>query len=192
MVANGFTLFELLVALAVFGCLLVALAQGTQFGLLAWARNMRLTSGNSDLDTADTTVRHLIEGMEPGDGLEPAPMSGNGNRLNCVTALPHASGAMAIGSMRAELLVDAEHRLVLRWRPHLHATLLTPLPTPTDTELLRGISRIVVSYWRPDDGWVRVWHDPNLPTLVRVQLQFPAYDTRRWPDIVAAPRLNRE
>ena len=69
--ANGFTLLELLVALTVLGFLLVGLAQGVHFGLLAWRTGVRLTNSNDDFNTLDSTLRHLIEGADPGDDLDP-------------------------------------------------------------------------------------------------------------------------
>ena len=129
---RGFTLLELLVALAVFGFVLIALAQGTRFGLSAWVTDVRLTNGNDDLNTVDATVRQVIEGMNPGDELDPAPMAGDSARLDCLTELPNASSAMPVRRMRAALLVDGAHQLVLRWQPYLHAVSLRSPPAATD------------------------------------------------------------
>jgi general secretion pathway protein J len=189
--SNGFTLLELLVALTVLGFLLVGLAQGVHFGLLTWVTQVRLTSGNDELDTLDNTVRHVIEGADPGDDVDPAPFVGSGDSLNCITALPNAAGPSPSRHIRAVLMVDADHRLVLRWRPYLHATRLGSPVASTETELLRGVSRMELAFWRPASGWVSAWRSPDLPTLVRVRLKFPADDSRHWPDIVAAPVLDR-
>ena len=187
---NGFTLLELLVALTVLGFLFVVLAQGVHFGLLAGATEMRLTSGNDDFNTLDNTLRHLIEVVEPGDDLDPAPFTATADSLDCITVLPNASGSTSGRRVQATLLVDPEHRLVLRWRPSLHARQLRP-PAPSEAELLRGVSRLELAFWRPGGGWVSTWRSPDLPTLVRVRLHFPAGDLRHWPDIVAAPALDR-
>lgn len=187
--AGGFTLLELLVAIVVAGLLMLSLAQGTRFGLLAWSTDARLSRGNDDLDIMDRTVRHLIEGMDPGTLRAPAPMAGGGDRLECVTALPDASDAGPIRRMSVELLLDGNHRLLLRWRPYLNVMHLRPLPAPRTTELLRGVSRIEMSYWTPSGHWVNSWQEPDLPALVRVRLRFPDGDVRHWPDIVAAPGL---
>jgi general secretion pathway protein J len=80
---------------------------------------------------------------------------------------------------------------MLRWRPYLRATRLRPLPPPNETELLRGVSRIELAFWRPGGGWVSTWRSPDLPALVRVRLDFPSGDPRHWPDIVASPALDR-
>jgi len=187
---SGFTLLELLVALTVLSFVVVGLAQGFHFGLLAWSAEVRLTSGNDELDTLDRTLRHVIESADPGDDVDPAPFVGARDHLDCITALPN-SGPTYSRRMQATLLVDAHHRLVLRWRPYMHAMRLRPPQRPTDTELLRGVSRIELAFWRPSTGWVSTWRLPELPWLVRVRLLFESGDQRHWPDIVAAPMLDR-
>jgi general secretion pathway protein J len=150
-----------------------------------------LTSSNDDFNTLDSTLRHLIEGADPGDDLDPAPFVGGKDSLDCVTSMPAAGAPTGDRRMQAVLLVDAAHRLVLRWRPYLHAQRLGPLPRSTDTELLRGVSRMELAYWRPGGGWISSWRSPDLPRLMRIHLEFPAGDARHWPDILAAPRLDR-
>jgi len=93
--------------------------------------------------------------------------------------------------MSAELRVDADHRLILLWRPYLRATRLRPMPAPRSTELLRGVSRISMFYWEPTGHWTNTWRATDLPALVRVRLSFPDGDSRHWPDIVAAPGIDR-
>ena len=189
---SGFTLIEVVIALTVLGFLFVGLAQGVRFGLAAWSAEMRRTGGEDDFRTLDNTLRHVIEGIDPGDDLNPARLVATSDWLDCITALPYASGATPSRQMRATLRVDADHRLVLRWWPSLHARRLRPQPAaPTETELLRGVSRIELAFWRPGGDWVSSWQSADLPALVRVRLQFPRGDPRHWPDIVAAPRLDR-
>ena len=182
--ANGFTLLELLVALTVLGFLVAGLAQGVHFGQLAWANEGHLSSDNDGFDAVDTALRQVIENMDPGDDTDPAPFIGNGKSLSCITKLP------AVQRVQATLLVDHDHRLVLRWQPYLHAMHLRPPPAPTDTELLHGVSRIELAFWR-GGGWLQDWRSTDLPTLVRIRVIFPAGDPRHWPDIVAAPLLDR-
>jgi general secretion pathway protein J len=187
----GFTLLEMLVALTVLGFILIGLAQGMRFGLLAWSAETRLSAGNADLETVDTTLRHLIEGAAPGDDLDPAPFIGTSDRLGCITALPNAAGPSPHRRIQAILMVDAHHRLVLRWRPYIHATPLRPQPASTDTDLVNDVARLQIAYWRPGGAWLNAWNASDLPTLVRVRVEFGHGDPRHWPDIVAATRLDR-
>ena len=189
--AGGFALIELLVALTVLGLLFIGLAQGVRFGVLAWANEWHVTNGNDDFAALDSALRHLIEIADPGDDLEPAAFTASGDRLDCVTALPNAVGAVPGRRVRASLLVDDAHRLVLRWQPAVHARSLRAPAEPAETELLRGVSRIELAFWRPGGGWVSAWRSGDLPTLVSIRLHFPHGDPRRWPAIVVAPMLDR-
>jgi general secretion pathway protein J len=189
--SRGFTLLELLVVLTIVGFILVGLAQGLHFGLLAWATEVRLSGRNDDFNPLDSIVRQLIEGADPGTEIDPAPFLGSRNQLHCQTALPDAGTAGGVRRIEATLLVNASHQLVLRWQPYVHARRLKPRPAVSETELLRGVSDVELAFWSAGSGWVAAWRSPNLPTLVRLRVRFPAGDIRRWPDIVAAPRLDR-
>jgi general secretion pathway protein J len=188
---SGFTLLEILVALTVLGLLVAGLAQGVRFGLLAWGAEVRVTGSSDDLATLDNALRRVVEGMDPGDDLEPAAITGTRNRLDCLTQLLGVDGPVPGRRMQAGLLVDPNHRLVLRWRPAPRAARLGPPPPLTETELLRGVSRIEFAFLRPGGGWVSNWRSPDLPSLVRIRVQFPLRDRRRWPDIVVAPLRDR-
>jgi prepilin-type N-terminal cleavage/methylation domain-containing protein len=63
---SGFTLVETLVALVVLGFIIVGLAQGLRFGMIAWGLQTKTIAGDSAMDTTDRTLRRLLAGMEPG------------------------------------------------------------------------------------------------------------------------------
>lgn len=188
---NGFTLVEILVALVVFGLLLAGLTQGIHYGMQAWQSQVRLSTGPQDLDAVDRTLRHMIEVMDPGDGISPAPVTATRDRLAFITILPNDAGSERVLHVTAELLVDPARRLVLRWSPDLHAERLRPAPPPTVTELLGNVARLELSFWRPSGGWVTSWNYPDLPALVRIRVVFPEGDPRHWADIVASTSLDR-
>ena len=186
---NGFTLLEVLVALAVFGLLLAGLTQGVQYRLRAWQSQAAIGGRIGDQDAVDRALRRMIEVMDPGDGTDAAPVSAGPGRLEFITTLPNGVGIDPPRRIEAALLVDPAHRLVLRWRPYLHARRLRPSPPPVETVLLEGVSQLDLSFWRQAGGWIGSWRSPDLPALVRVRLVFPAGDRRHWPDIVVAPAL---
>jgi general secretion pathway protein J len=188
--AQGFTLLEILVALVVLGFLLLGLTQGTRLGLAAWDRQARTVAARGDLDAVDRALRRLIEQADPGDQTNPPHFRGGPSGLAFATELPLAAGALPTRRAEVELTVDAAHRLVLRWTPNLHAVRATP-PLPQETELLRGVDRLELSYLRPPSrggGWSGSWNGPVLPALVRIHIRFAGTDRRHWPDIVAAPQ----
>jgi general secretion pathway protein J len=188
---DGFTLLEILVVLAVFGLLLAGLSQGVRYGLRAWESQVRIAGRSGDLDAVDRALRHMIAVAEPGDDNDTAPFAATRDQLEFVTVLPDGGGTLPVRRVAATLLVDPAHRLVLRWRPWLHAEPLRPAPAMTETELLRGVSRLDLAFWQPRGGWTATWHAADLPALVRIRVIFPPADPRHWPDIVAAPVLDR-
>ncbi len=215
--AAGFTLLEVLVAVVILGFLMLGLAQGTRFGLTAWAAQDRLIGEHADLDAVDRALRSLVERMDSGTARNPAAVSGTAAGLVFTSVLPtvafqagappgSTTGGTEGGAQegtRADMLltVDPKHELVLRWTPHLHALRLGPPPLPRTEVLLRGVERLDLSYWAPArrsgagggasaGGWTRAWNDRKLPGLVRLRFVFVPDDRRRWPDIVAAPLVD--
>lgn len=188
----GFTLLEVLVALAVLGFLMVGLSQGVRFGIGAWDTQARMLGRSGDLDIADRALRRLITQLVPTDDPTMPGLRGTGAGFECVTELP----GTAVGQTRvaqAALILDRSGRLVLRWSPYLHARRLGPPPALQESELLRGVQRIDVAYWSTAAGgaWLAGWNRPELPDLVRIRLGLARAGGGSWPDIVAAPMRER-
>jgi general secretion pathway protein J len=189
---NGFTLIEVLAALAVLGLLLVAVNQGIQYGLMASRIEARITAADGELTAVDLALRHLIEAMDPGSSdAGEVPLLAGRNTMTFVTDLPGTAGSALSRHALVALLVDARHRLILRWRPYLRAESTRRRSPMVDTELLGGVSRIELAFWRRSGGWVSAWRGDELPALIRVRLIFADGDHRHWPDIVVAPSLDR-
>ncbi len=191
--ADGFTLLEVLVALVVLGFLMVGLTGGVRLGMQAWNAQDRAIAVHGDLDAVDRAVRRLIEQADPGDPTHAAGVAGDASRLVLRTRLPAASDR----AVDAVLLVDARHRLVLRWAPRRFGRPLGPPPPTQDTALLDGVDSVQFAYWprggpngEGGGGWQGVWDSPDPPALVRVRLRFTDA-ARHWPDIVAAPERDR-
>lgn len=189
----GFTLLEILVALVVLGFLLAGLAQGVRFGLRAWDSQSRVLNSQSEADAVERVLRRMITLADPGRATIAARINGSRSTLSIVTSL--AGGRLpALGEVDAAIGVDSAHRLVLRWTPYLNAVRLLPSPAPDQAVLLNGVDHLDIAYWGPDAsraeaarGWHSQWQGPELPELVRIQLVFPADDSRHWPPIIAAP-----
>jgi len=197
---RGFTLLELLVALTVFGLLMVGLSQGLRTGFALWRGQTQRLSEDSELDSSARVLRQLLTDIPtilrngvvlPGMGPAAIGMNGTADSLAFVGDLPTGLGTIRRADMRIELRGD---RLLLRWTPHRHEVAVEPRPPPQETELLRGVARLDIAYWgRPSIGqpaiWLDSWHGPALPQLIRLRLQFPSGDPRRWPDLIVAPQL---
>jgi general secretion pathway protein J len=192
---RGFTLLEVLAALAVLGLLLAGLAQGVQFGLRAWDMQARDVAWRNDIEAVDRAIRLLIRRVRSGAEVrDRASVLGGPQSCELMTVLPPPPAGLA-GPVVARLEVDAAHRLVLRWLPAPHVTWAGPPPRPQQAVLLERIERLEFAYWKDQPGggggWQRAWDEPEPPSLVRLRIVFPPGDGRRWPDIVAAPRLDR-
>jgi general secretion pathway protein J len=203
--APGFTLLEIVVALAVFGFLLAGLSQTVRFGLTAWRQQARLAEGKTDLEAVDRTVRSIIQNLAPGGGTDKPAVIGSATSLSGVTMLRLPGAGLTATPTEAELALSGS-RLVLRWRPYHHGNLLRPPPPARETELIGGVAHLGFSYWLPSGVWSSSWSEPDLPLLIRVRVGFRGQgsvvggqegDTftderaKRWPDIVAAPLLSR-
>ena len=184
---RGFTLLEVLVALAVLGLLLGLLAGGVQLGLRAWQAQARVRETRGDLDAVDRTLRHLIAAAEAGSVSVPPLFDGQSDRLGFSADLPEGAGIPGVADLG--LGVAADHRLVLRYTPHRHVRPLGPPPPVREATLLDGVARLELAYWprNPPWGWRSAWTGRELPGLIRLRLVFLPGDVRHWPDIVAAP-----
>jgi general secretion pathway protein J len=176
-------LLEVLVALVVFGVVLAGLTQGVRFGLSAWDRQSRAVDTGRDRDAVDQALRNLVAQLEPA-----VQIDGRAHSIGFTSVLPAA--AELPGHMADLLLmVDTRHRLVLRWRPHLHAERFAPAPTPQETVLVEGVTNIGFGYWprTGSGGWQDTWTDASPPALIRIRVEFLQSDKRHWADIVAVP-----
>lgn len=188
----GFTLLEVLAAMAIFGLLLLAFGQGMQFGLQAWRSQARATAWPDEIEGLDRTLRQLVVRAVSTEEVQPGgPIQGGPAVLDVVARLPRPQGGPPVPT-EARLEVDASHRLVLRLLPRLNVHYLTQ-QRPDLIVLAERVERIEFAYWQSAPGgggtWLVAWPGPAMPALVRIRLRFPPGDVRHWPDIVVAPAM---
>jgi general secretion pathway protein J len=183
---SGFTLLEIMVALAVLAALLAGLAQGVQFGIRAWDNQIGNVARNADLDTTDRTLRVLLTRMQPPAAPDRPSLLGAADDMQFVSELPAGAPVVTTRLAALELRVDA-HRLVLRWSEQPHAKLIGPRPPTHEEVLLDGIAGLKLSYRARSGTWSNTWNTAELPQLIRIHLDFAPGSTRRWPEILVAP-----
>jgi general secretion pathway protein J len=197
--SNGFTLLELLVALAVFGFLMLALNHGIQTGLGIWNVQARAVNKTWDLDASARLVRTLLTqiptssttSINPGSPAVAIAFDGKTDAVSFVGELPTGLGADRPADITMELVGP---RFVVNWQPHRHE-LGGPPPHQTESDILNGVARLEFAYWglssptAASPAWLAAWTGPSLPQLIRVRIRFGAGDPRRWPDLIVAPRL---
>ena len=195
-VAAGFTLLEILVALAVFGFLLVGLSQTVRFGLTAWRQHARLSDGKTDLEAVDRTLRSIIENLAPGEDAGPAGDRRFGRQLDRRDPLARAGfRADANAASRPDWPSPAS-RLVLRWRPYHHGDAVAAAAAAAGDGVDRRCRPPAgFAYWRPSGVWV-VRLDRTRPAVadpvppdVRRRAPHAMARHRRRPVVVAA--MNR-
>lgn len=171
-VARGFTLVELLVAMALAGLVLLALFGGMAIAVRGVAQ---LASGSERVDERRQLalwLRREIEVALPPDrgGLARLPFVGEAAALRFLTI-------DAAGATEVSLALEAAHngtsgRLVLVRRP-LDGGL------PARVVLARDLASLRFSYWgrhaeAEDARWADSWSDPReVPVLVRVAITRP-------------------
>ncbi len=195
---SGFTLLEILLALIVFGILMVGLNQGVRTGLGMLSMQTLRIGATAHLDATARVLHNLLAAIpvspavavNPGGGSLAISFKGTADELSFVGDLPSGLG----GTSRADMTLGRrDGRLVLLWKPHRHELSATP-PATTETELLRGVASLDLAYWgslapNVPPAWLANWDGPALPALIRIRLGFAKGDPRRWPDLIVAPQL---
>jgi general secretion pathway protein J len=198
----GFTLVELLVALALFSLLTTALFESVRSGLQAWQRGnaraehvqhgliaqdvLRRMIGNiyPMLVTVDATRKRIdFEGAKDSISfLAPAPMAASAGRR-----------------FRFKLLVEQRgdrNDLIMSAVPELEGVQAASMPAKT--LLVADVASATFSYFgEPAAGRSAQWSDSwaqriDMPQLIRVDVAFRGGDGRSWPDFVIAPRITAD
>jgi len=174
--SGGFTLLELLIAIAILGLILVALTDGVRFAGQAWKIQERRSARQGDLDAVQNALRQLIASAS---GFE-----GDARSLRFVNTLPVALGR---GGLYDIELRTSAGRLQLAWKPHFKGP--AAAQTPREIELVKGVTGFELEYYIPPGGWQHVLKaGVRPPALVRVDLQLG--EGRAWPPLVVAPMLD--
>lgn len=191
---RGFTLLEILVALSVFGFLMLGLVEGLRLGLGAWNQQARMQDESGELDAVDRALRGLIARADPGVAPQPAGFVGGAQSLTFFTDLPLALAPAGLRRAEVALALNARGELVLRWQEAPFARRIGEAPSPAETVLVEGVARLSVAYAAAAEGgwrWQPGWTAEQLPGLVRIRLVFRDPRRRPWPDILAAPTRDR-
>lgn len=177
---QGFTLLEILVAVAVLGLIIGALYGGVSLTLRGAQRQDVVLNRTGEYDAVDRALRRMVAEADPG-GPGAVPLTGTPGRVTFSSRMPLAAGGRGVD---VALGINAG-ALMLRWEPRRTGRPISPGPAPREAELLRGVQRIELSYWTAG-GWRSEWSRPELPALVRLRVTFPTGDARHWPDMVMA------
>ena len=203
--SGGFTLVELLVAIAILGLLSTLMFGGLRFGNRAWERLQAEVDDVGEVQLVHNFLRNRLETAMPlvsrGEQAEPlVDFEGDASSLSFVTILPSLlqNGAYS----RLEMTYQASRRdgeLLLTWRPYSVGDPASMQRNASTRTLLHHVTAVEISYFGPpsDDRelpsiWLQEWRDRRqLPSLIRISLRFADDDNRHWPELMVAPATTR-
>jgi general secretion pathway protein J len=198
----GFTLVELLVALALFSLLATLLFENVRFGLRAWRDGSAHTEQFQRAMVSQELLRRII------GNLYPMAVTNNGTRpeidfegtKETIGFLSETPAVMESGGrFYFKLLVeqhDGRADMVMTATPELARSQDTS--ATTKMPLLTDIAGLELSYFdnasadqklRWNDNWTK---RSDIPGLVRVNVTFRPGDSRTWPELVIAPRVRAD
>jgi general secretion pathway protein J len=201
---SGFTLVEILVAVALVGLLSTLIVAGLRLGAQAWTKAGQRSADAGDIDAVQDLVRYTIASAYPtyasADPTDRAvAFDGDRKSLALVAPLP---AAIEAGVWARERFFVAQHgdaaALFMAWRLDLPASDEgTPLPEST-VLLLDHVRAAHFDYFGPSDDredrvWQESWTDRRfLPEMVRVHIERDDPHLQSWPELVSEPRATAD
>lgn len=188
---SGFTLVELLVALAVLALAAAIVAAGLTGAGRAWAGGDGRRQAGEAVEAAQAVLRARIEQTVPvtqGSGaFAMIDFSGSDTVLSFLAPPAVAAGEGAL--RHYTLRLGGDGGLVLSSLPDGR---LNGAPPPREERILAGVGGIDLAYFgREADGrgfWRDGWQGARaLPELVRLRVRFPPGDRRWWPELIIRP-----
>ncbi len=197
--ARGFTLLELLVALAVLGLLMTSTFGGLRFASRAWSK----VAARSDA-TDDLAARNLLRGTiaQAYPGFVAADLTdrtvafdGAVDGLAFLAPLPEAIAAGVGARLHFFAAPRGEARaLFMAWHFDLPAAGTGEALPDQQVMLLDRVRSVRFDYYGASEesggaAWQASWSgQQRLPELVRVHVDFADQAHPAWPDLVVGPR----
>ncbi|WP_315766703.1 MULTISPECIES: prepilin-type N-terminal cleavage/methylation domain-containing protein [unclassified Bradyrhizobium] len=194
----GFTLVEMIVALALFSLLSVLLFNNVKFGVQAWRGGSARADELQRSVVTQELLRRLLGNAYPlvvmQDALQPRiDFEGTREAVEFLSDAPVVSGGA--GRYRFKLFADRTRQqtdLVMTAAPELASAQDS---SASRTLLVSDIDHAELAYFgTPSPGALGRWNDSwerqsDVPNLVRLRVWFRASDPRTWPELVVTLRV---
>lgn len=192
---QGFTLIEVVVALALLGLIAVVLFGSLRFGQHSHAKIIEQGGASWQVYASQRLIRSLVESAYPQQPVATSLVSRyglEGDREKVAITAPSRLAAGA-GLQRFEFATrpraSRNHDLVIRsFVDYADAS------TAVEETLLENVASVEWNFRDTtvpgSERWLSNWQGREaLPALVRLRVTFPAGDSREWPEMVVAPRI---
>lgn len=199
---DGFTLMELMVALALVGLLTVLVFGGLRISLRAWTRTHDDIAQATDLWAVESLLSRTIAMADPGFATSNADdrvlaFDGEDQTLALLSPLPQAIAPGLIARMRFFVGQDGDsdsQALFMAWRLDLPAAESGKELSEDKVKLLDRVAAIHFEYFGPPEGggpasWQPRWSArTTLPELVRIRVERDNPALPAWPELLTRPQ----
>jgi general secretion pathway protein J len=196
--SKGMTLIEVLVALAVLSLLSAGMIASFRIGHRTYDRILKADRTYWDVVVAQRFLRTVLESTYPfetGTGnTRTAGLEGTADHIE-LTA-PGSQASDATGFRRFSFVLvrrgDGYEDLVSTSQLDRNGTARAGVEPrePSAEVLISRVKGIEWDYLDPSSStWRSSWSERRPPSLVRLRVEFPPGDSRRWPELIVAPRV---
>lgn len=193
----GFTLIELMVALALTVLISACLVEGLRFGQRAYERVVNKGGDLQGVYFAQAFIKRAIETAQlPTRGAGSRTVVGDSGILELVASGPLALATGGMSWMRFEVVEtgNGKRDLQVQLAPSFAPSMGSANAMPMTETLVADIAAAEWSYRsaaassQSSDAWQPSWsaHE-DLPRAVRLVVTFAKGDRRRWPELIAMP-----
>lgn len=191
----GFTLTELLVALAVLALMSLLMLQGIKTASRLWSGSLSSGAVADAIQSAEELIRYRLERTYFETAMDAIPsypfFSGSDTSVTFISQAPGRDGKAPL--RRYTLLVTTAGDLVFSSISTLEPNPINQEPSSLQTEvLLHGVESLDLAYYdsgpAAELGWKPSWQRrSHPPALVRVKVNFLEGDHRWWPSLLVHP-----
>jgi general secretion pathway protein J len=195
--ASGFTLVEMLVAIAFVGLLSVGIASAMGLGIRAWTVTDAVTEQLDATRSTQTALRQILSAIYPewtGQNPSHVDFSGTSDEMHFISQAPQALGFPGLARFSLSVVEDtASSSLVLKARPDTRSA--TPSEV-REVSLVSGAKRIEFSYYgagdtAPTQGWQSQWKTrSDRPRLIRIEVDRRNARDVPWPTLIVRPMID--
>lgn len=202
---HGMTLVEALVALVLLSMLSVGIFATFRVGQRTYTQLVSRSAELRSIFLVQRVLRRLVESAYPFQAdASRNRFAVNGLKNEIALTAPEPSqleGGFSRYRVFAIDRSDGLKDLVVQYGVDRNGLFGEVNSVPTQEMLLQKISGIEFAYLpkrnlgsdsdlATPETWLDTWRDQSdLPALIRIRVQFATTDTRRWIDLIAAPRI---